>query len=351
MKKVLSFILIACLTITFMGLNNVAADEAASTDPIATDFDTTLDEDVVVYFDSAFGLESWANEYTVTAIAATSDGGYIVGGSVVTDGWSWIHGEIIKYDANFDVEFTISLEDDWWTFINAIEQDSNGDYWVFTTDENIDDNGTSEDESDDIWTYPRVLLKIDGTTHAVVDTYNSTTVDAAQDWSAEWEANSIVELSNGNILLVSEKDGDVFFEIIDPSTMLMVTSGSYGSSSGNDNVKSVKVAADPAGGFYLTAGVGAIDEFFAASGLTIIGNRDVMVTKFDNAGAEVWTQQLGSTDGWNHGNAVAYHDGSVYVAGETYGTKDQDFDTLTDQGGSDAFVAKLDATTGAVTWV
>ena len=200
MKKIFSLLLVFGFAILLVGTQNikVSADEAATTLQ-AADYDTTLPEDVAVIFDSAFGLEASANQYTVTDVVATSDGGYIAAGTVVVDGWSWIKAEIIKYDSDFNVEFTVSLDTDWWTFINAIEQDSNGDYWVFTTEEVVSDNGTPVDESDDITSYPRRLHKIDGTTHAIVGTFNSTADAAAQDWSAEWQSNSIVELGNENV--------------------------------------------------------------------------------------------------------------------------------------------------------
>jgi hypothetical protein len=141
MKKILSLILTLSLAIMVFGIARVTVDAADfNYTNIAADFDTTLEEKAAVRFDSAFGLEAWANEYTAVSVEATSDGGYIAAGHVVVDGWSWIKAELIKYDADYNVEFTYSLDTGWWNFINAVAQDSNGDYWIFASEEVIDDN-------------------------------------------------------------------------------------------------------------------------------------------------------------------------------------------------------------------
>jgi hypothetical protein len=349
MKKLLSLLLVGILSLMFVGFNAqpVVADEAATTVE-ASDYDTTLTELVAVRFDSAFGTEAWGQQYTATAVEATSDGGYIVGGMVVTDGWSLGRGQLVKFDSDFAVEWTLSMEDHQFNYISALLVDSNGDIWVFANDVVVDDNGTPADDTDDITTKPRVLVKLSGTDRSVLDTFVSS-ADETVDWDTEWESNSIVELSNGNILLASTKAGDLFYEIVNPADMTLVTSGSYGST-GSDKIKDIKVAADPNGGFYLTGGFAAMDGNLAALGLTLEGSMDILVSKFDNAGVVQWTQQLSSTGGWNNAFAVAYYDGYVYIAGEQYGTADGDFTGNTNQGDSDAMIAKLDATDGTITW-
>jgi hypothetical protein len=349
MRKVLSLLLIGILAISFVGMqsSSIVADEAPSTVE-AADYDTTLPEMAAVRFDSAFGLNAYSQQYTATAIQATSDGGYIVGGMVVTDGWSLGRGQLVKFTADFEVDWSLSIEDHKFNYISALFVDSDGDIWIFSNDVVVDDNGTPEDDTDDITTKPRVLIQLSGTDRSEMGRYVST-ADESIDWETEWNSNSIVELSNGNILVASTLSDELLYEIVDPSDMSLVASGTYGST-GDDKIENIKVDADPAGGFYLTGGFRAMDGSLASLGLTLVGNMDILVSKFDNAGAEQWTTQLSNTDGWNNAFAVEYYDGHVYLAGEQYGTADGSFTGLTNQGDSDAMIAKLDATDGSIVW-
>ena len=349
MRKVLSLLLTGILAISFVGMQSslVVADEAATTVE-AADYDTTLPEMAAVRFDSAFGLNAWAEQYTATAIQATSDGGYIVGGMVVTNGSSLGRGQLVKFTADFEVDWSLSIEDHQFNYIGALLVDSDGDIWIFSNDVVVDDNGTPEDDTDDTTTNPRVLIQLSGTDRTELGRYVST-ADESVNWETEWQHNSIVELSNGNILLASTLGDELLYEIVDPADFSLVTSGTYGST-GDDKIENIKVDADPNGGFYLTGGFAAMDGSLASLGLTLVGNMDILVSKFDNAGAEQWTTQLSSTGGWNNAFAVEYYDGHVYLAGEQYGTADGSFAGLTNQGGSDAMLAKLDATDGSIVW-
>ncbi len=82
------------------------------------------------------------------------------------------------------------------------------------------------------------------------------------------------------------------------------------------------------------------------------GNDDAFVAKFDSSGARQWISQFGSSNpggGFENAFGVAVSpDGSVFVAGDTDGS----FSGATnpDVGNTDAFVAKIDPSTGARAW-
>jgi len=99
---------------------------------------------------------------------------------------------------------------------------------------------------------------------------------------------------------------------------------------GYDGVSSVATAAD--GSVYVAGYTyGSID------GQANHGGADGFVTKYAADGTQKWTSLTGGT-GEDVGKSVATAaDGSVYVAGATYGN----IDGQANQGGWDAFVTKL----------
>jgi hypothetical protein len=355
MKKVLGLFLTFTLILVIFGTVgqvDVKSEEAHTTlGP--TDFDTTLPEIAQIQHDSGFGITDYGKFYSVNSVAATSDGGYVAGGNVITDDSWWVLSPLmIKYASDNTVEWSTEVfvdTNDWYVFLTAVQQDSNGDYWAFVSDEVHFDNGTPADDSDDWYEYNRVLAHVSGTDQSILGTFASS-ADQAQWEGSAWDSNSIEELSNGNILLTSTQNGSLLYEIIDPTDYSLVTSGTYASATGsNDYISQIKAAVDPTGGFFLTAGFSAADGSF--TGETLLGDVDVVVTAFDNAGTLQWQETIGAVGGWNGAYAVDFYDGNVYVVGEQWGPTTDDFAGETNHGDSDGFVAKLNATTGVVEWV
>jgi hypothetical protein len=81
--------------------------------------------------------------------------------------------------------------------------------------------------------------------------------------------------------------------------------------------------------------------------MTAIGTYDLFVLKLDNNGNFIWARQMGGTQD-NHGNAIAADGaGGVYITGTYKGTTDFDpgsgIFNLTSIGGTDIFVLALDS--------
>jgi uncharacterized protein (UPF0548 family) len=107
---------------------------------------------------------------------------------------------------------------------------------------------------------------------------------------------------------------------------------------GDDYAYSVSVGSD---GSVLVAGY----TTGTLPGQSSAGSWDAFVRKYDAAGAEVWTRQLG-TAGDDYAYSVSVgSDGSVLVAGFAGGT----LPGQSSAGGQDAFVRKYDAA-GAEVW-
>ncbi|MFT3770294.1 MAG: nucleotide-binding protein [Minicystis sp.] len=121
--------------------------------------------------------------------------------------------------------------------------------------------------------------------------------------------------------------------------------------SATDDQLGLAVAVDPSGNVLLT---GALVGAFAFGGatLTSAGGSDVFVAKLDGAtGNHVWSKRFGDAGLAQQGRAIAADAmGNVIVAGDFNGTIDFGGGALTSAGGSDAFVAKLDAAAGNHVW-
>jgi hypothetical protein len=82
--------------------------------------------------------------------------------------------------------------------------------------------------------------------------------------------------------------------------------------------------------------------------LNSFGVQDVVVVKHDPQGNTLWATQLGGTQS-DYSREVAYdNSGNVWVIGQFSGTMQAGSFTLTSAGGTDGFIAKLNASTGAV---
>jgi hypothetical protein len=87
---------------------------------------------------------------------------------------------------------------------------------------------------------------------------------------------------------------------------------------------------------------------FGNTTFTSAGSRDVFVAKIDASGTYEWATQAGET-GSDFGGVSVLADGSSIVTGDFQGTATFGSTTLTSAGGSDVFVAKLDAN-GTYEW-
>lgn len=82
--------------------------------------------------------------------------------------------------------------------------------------------------------------------------------------------------------------------------------------------------------------------------LNSFGVQDVVVVKHDPQGNTLWATQLGGTQS-DYSREVAFdNSGNVWVIGQFSGTMQAGSFTLTSAGGTDGFIAKLNASTGAV---
>ncbi|MFL5814864.1 MAG: SBBP repeat-containing protein, partial [Bdellovibrionia bacterium] len=100
-------------------------------------------------------------------------------------------------------------------------------------------------------------------------------------------------------------------------------------------------ASDSSGNFYVAGNTnGDLD------GNTVAGRQDFFVTKYDSAGAKIWTRLLGVASQYTYGNGVTTDSsGNIFVAGYTTGGLDGN--TLA--GYNDFFVTKYNAS-GTKQW-
>ena len=108
-----------------------------------------------------------------------------------------------------------------------------------------------------------------------------------------------------------------------------------------DGLKVSATAAGPDGGVYV---LGTTDAG-TTSGPSLRGEQDVVLAKYDATGRQVWIRHLGVSDSAEGHTLAVGEDGSVTIAGSLKGALGETID----RGGSDAFVTRFDAA-GAELW-
>ncbi len=119
-------------------------------------------------------------------------------------------------------------------------------------------------------------------------------------------------------------------------------------SSGNDHGRALE--ADSAGNTYLVGTFKNTMHFgLCPAALVSAGYEDCFIAKYDPAGALVWAKRFGGPS-VDEATDVIAAGGNVYVVGDFVGTAYIGSDTLISQGGSDFFILKLNASTGATAY-
>jgi len=186
------------------------------------------------------------------------------------------------------------------------------------------------------------------------ETGNEITFDVAGDIWLTGGFNGTVDFDPGpNIFnLTSAGQDDIFIAKLGISGNLLRASR-FGGSSEDEGMS---ITADSTGDVYATGFFSGTVDFDPDSttsyNLTSIGDSDVFVTKMNLGGNLLWATSAGGTKGETGLSIAAYYNSDVYVCGY-YRSSTVAFSTITianaDIGGSlvsDAFVAKLDHSTG-----
>jgi len=125
----------------------------------------------------------------------------------------------------------------------------------------------------------------------------------------------------------------------------------FGNSAGGEVGRSV--CTDASGNFYVTGsftGTVDFDPTAGANNLTAT-SADVVVTKYNSSGVYQWAVQIGgSSSSGDNPMSIATNGTDVYVMGTFVNTTVAGATTLTSVGGTDIFVAKLNASNGAFQW-
>ena len=111
----------------------------------------------------------------------------------------------------------------------------------------------------------------------------------------------------------------------------------------NTNCISYGIAVDASGNSYVT-GYFADSATFGSTTLTSNGVSDIFVAKLDSSGNWLWAKNAGYSGCGTSGNGIAVDaSGNIYVTGDFSGSATFGSITLTSNGDSDIFIAKLDS--------
>ena len=216
----------------------------------------------------------------------------------------------------------------------SITTDSNGDVYITGQQNNLELSTTTLNGNDNAF-----VLKIDGANGTETDhvEIGASTSDLGQ---------GIAVAADGNIIVATHEDGHFVLQKLDKDDLSSsMWSYDYGDLGNGSEIGKVVVDGSriyvsgsstnslTGGGTDLTGPLGGLDNF-------------VMAIDDNGASASAdWTKFLGS-DSTDRSGAITVSDGKIYLTGTTAG----DVDGNTRQGGTDSFVVKMDATTGATDW-
>ncbi|MDQ3109621.1 MAG: SBBP repeat-containing protein, partial [Bacteroidota bacterium] len=181
---------------------------------------------------------------------------------------------------------------------------------------------------------------------------------------SEQEANAVAADLSGNVyttghiknnninfssILISSAGGeDIYLSKYDLNGNILWAKPAGG---GGDD-QGTSIAVDNAGNVYVCGFIEGTATFFGTPNITVSGpgNFDIFVAKYNSAGNVLWVKRAGaSADGAAYG--ICTNGTEVFITGEFGGTVAFGaLPGLTSTGGTDAFIACYNASTGAETW-
>ena len=251
------------------------------------------------------------------AVTVAPDGGIVVAGAIkgTLDGNS-SDGDmlVVRFDANGDETFSTAVRALGTESANAVAVGADGAIYV---------GGRSGTGGGDAY-----LARLDATGKLV----ERRTIDSG----GSDQVKALAFGNAGKLLVLTGESGDAKLRRIDPAA-LTTDLGSL--NLGRADARAIAVAADGS-----IAVAGATEAALTGTGTNgLAGSRDGFVARIDAGLADAKVTYVGTT-GEDQVDSVAFLNGSIYLGGRTTGTIGTDAKT----GTTDAFVARIDAATGAV---
>lgn len=179
-----------------------------------------------------------------------------------------------------------------------------------------------------------------------------TSVDGAIDLGIDEEGNVYVTgyFTNNadfdNIKLTGIGNWDVFIAKYDTNG-----NAKWAQKGGGNNLDTPNgMFVDNNGNVYI-AGHFSASATFTSTVITSAGDIDAFFAKYNNAGVLQWVKRIGGTSGDFGYNIEEDASGNVYMVGNFHGTVSFGNISITNAGGSDAFIAKYKSATDTWIWV
>ena len=317
---------------------------------------------MIIKYGSSGSVE-WAEVIrgSITSVAGTSDGGYIVGGYfqsssftvgnyTLTNAGSY-DGMIIKYSSSGSVEWATSIGGSSSDQISSVAGTSDGGYIV---------GGYFQSSSFTVGNY---ILTNAGGSDGMIIKYSS-------NGSVEW-ATSIGGSNTDQITSVAgTSDGDCIVGGYFQSSSLTVgnytltnagnqdgmiikysSNGSveWATSIGGSSSDQISSVAGTSGGGYIVGGTHTGTITVGENTLTGTGAQNGMVIKYNKDGEVEWARTIGASSLNNIFSIAGTSDGGYVVGGYFWGTITVGNYTLTSAGGNDGMVIKY-SSSGEVEW-
>ncbi|CAN5134030.1 hypothetical protein BH11PSE11_BH11PSE11_34530 [soil metagenome] len=144
---------------------------------------------------------------------------------------------------------------------------------------------------------------------------------------------------------------DAFVIKLDATTGSMALTEHYFGLSPHGVARIMAAAVDASGNQHIVGYFSSSVLTLGGTTLTHIGIQDAFVAKLDSSGAVLWAKNFGGSGAYAYGNALALDEsGNAYLGG-SFTTGNLTNPALTKIGSGDTFVIKLNATTGDTIWV
>lgn len=276
-------------------------------------------------------------------VQQTTNGGYIVVGTTTSDDGAvtgtsgTINAWVVKLDSSGNLDWQRSLGGRGSDYAHSVDQTTDGGYIVAGSTSSNEGDVSGNKGGGDVW-----VFKLDNLGNLLWQKCLGGSEDDAA-WSIQQTTDDgyiVAGMTRSNDGDVSGNNGSADFWVVKLDSAGNILWQKCLGGSNTDFARSVRQTSD---GGYIVAGFTQSNDGNVTG---FHGDRDVWVVKLDSLGNLLWQKCFGGTGKDEAWSVEHTSDGGYVIAG---GTSSNNGDVTGNNGGTDAWVVKLDAS-GTLVW-